>query len=208
MSKINPKVDLYFAEGCGRCAMGGTPQCKVHNWQPEMAHLRIVLLDCGLTEEVKWSVPCYTFQNNNVIILAAFKEYCSLSFFKGGLLKDSSGILSKPGENSQAARLIKFTNVKQIIELEPIIKAYIQEAIEIEKMGATIAKKEDLEPIPAELEAKFKENTTLKAAFEALTQGRQRGYILHFSQPKQSKTREARIEKYIPKIMEGKGFFD
>jgi uncharacterized protein YdeI (YjbR/CyaY-like superfamily) len=208
MHILNPKVDLYFAEGCGRCPLVATPQCKVHQWQLEMAQLRMILLDCGLTEDLKWSVPCYTSEGNNVAILAAFKEYCALSFFKGALLQDVDGMLKKPGDNSQAVRLFRFTSLQEIIEMELTIKAYILEAIDIEKSGLKVAKKEELEPIPAEFQAKLAENASLKAAFEALTQGRQRGYILHFSQPKQSKTREARIEKYIPKILEGKGFFD
>ncbi len=205
---MNPQVDQYFTQGCGRCPLGGTPECKVHNWTQEMEQLRAILHECDLTEELKWSVPCYTFRNNNVLILSAFKDYCSLSFFKGALLNDEAGILEKPGPNSQAARLIKFTNVQQVIELEPTIKAFIQQAIDIEKAGRTVAFKKNPEPMPEELEQKLEEDPVFKAAFEALTPGRQRGYIIYFSGAKQSKTREARIEKYMPKILEGKGFHD
>lgn len=205
---MNPQVDQYFTQGCGRCPLGGTPECKVHNWPQEMEQLRAILHECDLTEELKWSVPCYTFQNNNILILSAFKEYCSLSFFKGALLNDEAGILDKPGPNSQAARLIKFTNVQQVIELEPTIKAYIQQAIDIEKAGLTVEFKKNPEPMPEELEQKLDEDPVFKAAFEALTPGRQRGYIIYFSGAKQAQTREARIEKYMPKILEGKGFHD
>ncbi|MEZ4992866.1 MAG: YdeI/OmpD-associated family protein [Saprospiraceae bacterium] len=205
---MNPKIDNYLAEGCGRCPLGGTPQCKVHNWEEELTRLRDIILDCGLTEELKWGVPCYTFQESNILIMSAFKEYCAVSFFKGVLLQDAAGILDKPGENSKAARLIRFTDVQQIVDLETTIKEYIYEAVEVEKAGLKVAFKKNPEPIPEELEKKLDEDPALRSAFEALTPGRQRGYILYFSQPKQAKTREARIEKYIPKIFEGRGFHD
>ncbi len=205
---MNPKVDTYLIEGCGRCPLGGTPDCKVLPWVEEIKALRKILLECGLTEDLKWKVPCYTYQNKNVLILSAFKEYCAISFFKGSLLTDTQHTLTKPGENSQAARLIKFTNTKEIPEMEPIIKAYVYEAIEVEKAGLKVAFKKNPEPIPAELQQKLDEDPTFKSAFEALTPGRQRGYILYFSAPKQSKTRISRIEKYKQKILEGKGFHD
>ena len=208
MSTMNPQVDAYLAEGCGRCPPWRTPDCKVHTWQAELEKLRRILLDSELTEEVKWKVPCYTFENSNVVIMSAFKEYCSLSFFKGALLKDPHGVLEKPGENSQAARLIKFTHVEKIVEMEPILKATIQEAIEVEKAGLKVEFKTNPEPIPDELQNKFDEDPAFQAAFEALTPGRQRGYILYFSGAKQSKTRTSRIEKYISQIFEGKGFHD
>ena len=209
MRKINPKVDFYFAAGCGRCPLGNTPECKVHNWTEELKTLREIVLECGLTEELKWGVPCYTFEGNNVFIIGAFKEYCMISFFKGVLLKDTSGILSKQGENSQAGRLLKFTDVRQIIEKETILKAYIQEAIEIEKAGLKVEYKDVSEyEIPDELQRKLDENEAFRNAFNALTPGRQKGYILHFSQPKQSKTRESRIEKSMPQIFLGKGLND
>lgn len=205
---MNPQIDHYLRDGCGRCPLGGTPDCKVHNWPQELKKLRTIVLDCGLTEELKWGVPCYTFQNNNILIVSALKDYCTLSFFKGALLSDTKGILQKPGENTQAARLIKFTSPSAITAMEDILKAYIFEAIEVEKAGLEVVFKKNTEPFPKELENKLAEDPAFKAAFEALTPGRQRGYVLHFSQPKQSTTRESRIEKCIPKIMEGKGFND
>lgn len=205
---MNPQIDNYLSEGCGRCPLGGTPDCKVHNWPQELKKLRTIVLDCGLTEELKWGVPCYTFQNNNILIVSALKDYCALSFFKGALLSDTNGILQKPGENTQAARLIKFTSLPEIIGMEDILKAYIFEAIEMEKAGLEVVFKKNPEPVPDELQRKLDKDSSFKATFEALTPGRQRCYILHFSQPKQSATRESRIEKCIPKIMEGKGFND
>ena len=206
---LNPKVDNYFIEGCGRCSLVGTPQCKVHNWQAEMQHLRMILNDCGLVEDLKWSMPCYTFQGKNVVMLAAFKEFCSISFFKGALLKDEQGILVKQGENSQVTRLFKTTDIQTIIENELHIKAYILEAIEIEKSGQKVELKDNTTLVlPEELLEKFKEMPAFQTAFEALTSGRQRGYQIHFSQPKQAQTRMARVEKYREQIMEGKGFYD
>jgi uncharacterized protein YdeI (YjbR/CyaY-like superfamily) len=205
---MTTSVETYLLDGCGRCAFGGTPQCKVNSWREEMRLLRRIILDCELTEESKWGVPCYTYKGNNVLIMSAFKEYCSISFFKGSLLQDSDQLLDKPGENSQAARLFKFTTVKEILAKEASIKAYIYEAIEVERAGLQVEFKKELDPIPEELQKKLDENAELKSAFEGLTPGRQRGYILHISQSKQSKTREARIEKCIPKILEGKGFHD
>jgi len=209
MPRMNPKIDNFLAVGCGRCPLVGTPQCKAKTWQAELKALRKILLDSPLTEELKWSVPCYTFQKSNVVILSALKESCTLSFFKGALLKDPHGILTKPGENSQAGRLIRFTSVQQIVELEPILKAYLHEAIEVEKAGLKVDfKAKDELVIPEELQNKFATDPALKTAFESLTPGRQRGYILFFTAPKQSKTRESRIEKNIPRILEGKGLHD
>jgi uncharacterized protein YdeI (YjbR/CyaY-like superfamily) len=205
---MTTSVETYLLDGCGRCAFGGTPQCKVNSWREEMKLLRRIILDCELTEESKWGVPCYTYKGNNVLIMSAFKEYCSISFFKSALLQDSDKLLVKPGENSQAARLFKFTTVKEIIAIEATLKAYIYEAIEVERAGLQVDFKKELEPIPNELQKKLDENAELKSAFERLTPGKRRGYILHISQSKQSKTREARIEKCIPKILEGKGFHD
>ncbi|MEQ8556456.1 MAG: YdeI/OmpD-associated family protein [Cyclobacteriaceae bacterium] len=205
---IAQDVETYLSEGCGRCPLGGTPECKVHTWSAELKYLRSIVLDCGLTETAKWGVPCYTYKNGNVSIVSAFKDYASLSFFKGALLKDSLGILEKPGANTQSDRLIKFTSVKQITDLEQTLREYIYEAIEVERLGLKVEFKKNPEPMPEELEIRLEEDPQLKSAFYALTSGRQRGYIIHFAQPKQSKTRVARIEKCIPKIMEGKGFFD
>ena len=192
---MNPKVDAYLS--------------KIKNWQEELEKLRSILLDCQLIEELKWRSPCYTFQNTNIIILGNFKEYCTLSFFKGVLLNDANHILIAPGENSQSVRLIKFTNISQIIKLEPIIKAYIYEAIEIEKAGLKVDLKQSTNlTFPDEFQKKLDSIPALKKAFDALTPGRKRAYNLHFSSAKQSKTREARIKNYIPKILDGIGIND
>tara|TARA_R110002050_G_scaffold5843_1_gene25063 strand:+ start:174 stop:794 length:621 start_codon:yes stop_codon:yes gene_type:complete len=206
---MNPQIDIYLADGCGRCPLGGTPDCKVNNWIEELKQLRLIILETGLIEELKWGVPCYTFDKSNVLVMAAFKNYCSVSFFKGVLLEDDKGILAKAGENSQSARLIRFTNVKQVLDLELTLKEYIKKAIEVEKAGLKVHFKNPSEQdIPEEFQHKLDESPELRTAFEALTPGRQRGYLLHFSGAKQSKTRVSRIEKYIPKILEGKGFHD
>lgn len=202
---MNPRVDVYLTAGCGRCPLGNTPQCKVHKWDAELEKLRAIILDCGLDEELKWGVPCYTFQKSNILLLGAFNESCALSFLKGALLKDADGILSKPGENTQAARVIRFTGVREIIELEAILKTYIHEAVEIEKAGLKVDFKKNPEPVPEEFQNKLDEIPALQTAFKALTPGRRRAYILYFSQPKQSKTRASRIEKCLPQILSGKG---
>lgn len=195
VTKMNPKVDAYLS--------------KAKKWQEEMGKLRTICLDCGLTEELKWGAPCYTFQKSNVAIIGAFKEYCALSFFKGALLKDPNDILVKPGENTRAVRMVRFTNVREIIEMEPILKAYINEAIEVEKAGLKVnfTKSREL-IIPEELQNKFDEIPALKAAFDALTPGRQREYVLYFSAAKQSKTRESRVERHMQQILDGKGLND
>lgn len=205
---MNPKVDNYLEQGCLRCELGGTPDCKVHTWTAELQKLRAIVLNCGLTEELKWGVPCYTFNDSNVLTVSALKNYSVISFFKGVLLKDAKDILEMPGPNSQSARYIKFVDAKRIPEMEAVIKAYIYEAIEVEKAGLKVNFKKNPEPIPAELEQKFEEDPVLKSAFESLTPGRQRGYILYFSQPKQSKTRESRIKKCTGKILNGEGLHD
>lgn len=207
-SKMNPDADTYFSEGCGRCPLGGTPGCKVHKWTGELEQLRSIVLDCGLTEERKWGVPCYTYQNHNVVIIGAFKDYCALSFFKGALLNDASGILRKPGKNTQSGRIIPFTERKEIAAMETLLKTYIHEAIEVEKARLKMDFKKNPEPVPEELQDKLEEIPALRTAFEALTPGRQRGYILHFSGARQSATRKSRIEKCIPKIFSGKGLHD
>ncbi len=209
MNQMNPKVDIYFTAGCGRCPLGNTPQCKVHKWGAELETLRMLILDCGLTEELKWGVPVYTLQKSNVVLLSAFNENCTLSFFKGALLNDAQGILSKPGENTQAGRVIRFTNVREIAEMETVLKAYIYEAIEVEKAGLKVNFKKTAEfIIPEELQNKLDEIPVLKTAFETLTPGRQRAYMLHFSAPKQAKTRASRVEKCMPQILKGKGLND
>jgi uncharacterized protein YdeI (YjbR/CyaY-like superfamily) len=205
---MDPKVDLYIADGCGRCAFYATPQCKVKKWQIALETLRQVALESGLTEELKWAVPCYTFKKSNVAIVAAFKDYCAISFFKGALLQDSHSILDKPGESTQSARLIKFTHVEEIMEKKWILKDYILEAIALEANGKKVTFNRNLEPIPEELENKFSELPIFKKAFYSLASGKQRGYIIYFSQPKQSQTRNARIEKCMEQILNGKGLND
>jgi uncharacterized protein YdeI (YjbR/CyaY-like superfamily) len=195
MKTLNPKVDGYLR--------------KSKKWQEELQKLRMILLGCQLTEEVKWRVPCYTFQERNIVILGRFKECCVLSFVKGALLHDASGILVKPGENTQAARVIRFTNVQQIVEMEPILKAYIYEAIEVEKAGLKVKFKKIAEmKLPEEFQNKLDEIPALKTAFDALTPGRQRAYILYFSAPKQAKTRGSRVEKCMQQILNGLGIDD
>lgn len=204
--EMTKDIETYLLEGCGRCELGGTPDCKVHTWTNEIRELRRIILSCGLDEEVKWGNPCYTFQGNNVLMIAAFKQFVSLSFFKGVLLSDSDKLLAQQGENSQAVRVLKFIEVKRVLELEPVIKSYIYEAIEVEKRGLKVSfkAKDDL-VYPDELLQAFEGNEDLKTAFEALTPGRQRGFILHFTQPKKSETRTNRIEKCKPLIFDGKG---
>jgi len=192
---MNPKVDFFFS--------------KAKKWQEEFEKLRTIILDCGLTEELKWGKPCYTFQNSNIVLIHGFKEYCALLFFKGALLKDTKGILLQQTENVQAARQIRFTNVREIGKMEPILKAYIKEAIEVEKAGLKVDYKKTADfAIPEEFQNKLDEIPALKTAFGALTPGRQRGYILYFSAPKQAKTRESRVEKCMQQILNGKGLND
>lgn len=205
---MNPGVDQYLIDGCMRCKFGGTAQCKVHDWKEELVMLRHIVLECGLTEEVKWGVPCYTTENKNVVIVSAFKDYSALSFFKGALLKDPHKILIKQGKNSQSARIIKFTNTKQIDEQQEKLKAYILEAADNERKGLKVEFSKSPEPVPEELNQEFDDNPELKKAFYELTPGRQRGYIIYFSQPKQSQTRFNRIEKNKKKILMGEGLHD
>lgn len=206
---MNPKVDLYLTAGCGRCPLMNTPECKVHNWTEELAKLRTIILECNLDEELKWGVPCYTFQQSNILLLSAFKDYCAISFLKGSLLKDAENILVKQTENVQATRQIRFTDVRKIIEIESVLKDYIFEAVEVEKAGLKPILRQTSEfKIPEKFQNKLDENLALKSAFNGLTPGRQRAYIFYFSQPKQSPTRQARIEKYVPQILIGKGLND
>lgn len=182
---------------------------KGKKWQEEIKQLQAIVLDCHLTEELKWGWPCYSYQNKNIVLIHGFKEYCALLFMKGALLNDTHGILVQQTEHVQAARQIRFCNVQEIVELEPVLKAYIYEAIEVEKAGLKVHFRTTAEfPIPEEFQKKLNENPTLKTAFESLTPGRQRAYKLYFSAAKQSKTRESRIEKQIPQILSGKGLND
>ena len=192
---MNPKVDFYFS--------------KAQKWQKELEKLRTIILDCHLTEELKWGVPCYSFQESNIVLIHVFKEYCALLFIKGALLHNANGILIQQTKNVQAGRQIRFTNVREIIEMETILKAYINEAIEVENAGLKVNFKKTTEfIIPEEFQNKLDEIPALKTAFVALTPGRQRAYILYFSEPKQSKTRESRVEKCTQQILNGKGLND
>jgi uncharacterized protein YdeI (YjbR/CyaY-like superfamily) len=192
---MNPKVDFYFR--------------KAKKWRDEMEKLRTIVLECHLTEELKWGVPVYTFEKHNIVLIHGFKEYCALLFVKGVLMQDAEGILIQQTKNVQAGRQIRFAHAGEIIAMEPILKAYIREAIEIEKAGLKVVHKETSEyPVPVELQKKLDEIPRFKKAFYELTPGRQRGYLFYFAQPKLSKTREARIEKYMPHILKGKGWND
>jgi uncharacterized protein YdeI (YjbR/CyaY-like superfamily) len=192
---MNPKVDFYFI--------------KEKKWQEEIEKLRTIILNCGLTEELKWGVPAYTYQKSNVVLIHTFKEYCAVLFFKGALLKDDKGILVQQTKNVQAARQVRFTSLQEVVKLQSTLKAYIYEAIEVEKAGLKVELKKTTEfEMPEEFQKKLDKTPSLKKAFHALTPGRQRGYLLYFSQAKQAKTRESRIEKYIPNILNGKGLDD
>jgi uncharacterized protein YdeI (YjbR/CyaY-like superfamily) len=192
---MNPKVDFYFD--------------KAKNWQEETRLLRKIVLECGLGEELKWGCPCYTYQKTNIVLIHVFKEYCALLFFKGALLHDSKAILIQQTENVQAARQARFNNVREITKLRAILKAYIYEAIEVEKAGLKVNLKKTTEyAVPEEFQQRLDKNPALKTAFYELTPGRQRGYLLHFSAPKQSKTRESRVEKCMKQILNGKGLND
>lgn len=195
-SNINPKVDFYFT--------------KAKKWQDEIVKLRAILLDCGgLTEELKWGCPCYTLQNANVVLIHSFKEYCALLFFKGALIQDIKGIMIRQTENVQSSRQVRFTNLKEILKLEATLKDYVYEAIEVEKAGLKVTLKNTSEyPVPNEFQNKLDSEPKLFAAFIALTPGRQRAYLFYFSQPKQAKTRQARVDKYVLQILEGRGLND
>jgi uncharacterized protein YdeI (YjbR/CyaY-like superfamily) len=192
---MNPKVDWFFE--------------KDTKWRKEYERLRSIVLDCGLIEELKWGCPCYTFENSNVVLIHGFKEYCALLFFKGALLKDTDGILIQQTENVQSARQVRFTNLAEINKLQKVVKAYVYQAIEVEKAGLKVKLKKTAEyKMPEEFKMKLDKLPKLKMAFDELTPGRQRAYLFYFSQPKQAKTREARIEKYMPLILAGKGLDD
>lgn len=209
MSPRNVEIDAYLRDGCGRCSLGGTPGCKVQAWQDELKVLREIVLDSGLSEERKWGVPVYTIEGKNVTIVSALKSCATISFLKGVLISDHHNILTKPGENSQSDRVVKFTSVEAIRRLEPALREYIQQAIEIQRSGEKVSfdAKFDLE-LPLELTNRLALSSELKRAWENLTPGRKRGYVLFISAAKQSKTREARIDKYIPTILQGKGMHD
>lgn len=193
-SIMNPRVDFFF---------------KSVKWHEEYEHLRMIALESGLKEELKWGCPCYSDDKKNIVLIHGFKDYCAVLFFKGALLKDPKGILIQQTKNVQSARQVRFTNVKEIIKLAPTLKKYIKEAIEVEKAGLKVTLKKTTDyPVPEEFQVKLDKMPALKRAFAALTPGRQRAYIFYFSQPKQAKTREARVEKYLPQILSGKGLDD
>jgi uncharacterized protein YdeI (YjbR/CyaY-like superfamily) len=192
---MNPKVDWFFN--------------KATKWQKEYETLRAIVLECNLTEELKWGQPCYMFEKSNIVLIHGFKDYCALLFFKGALLKDKKKILIQQTENVQAARQIRFTSVQQIVKMKAILKAYIYEAVEVDEAGLKVDFKKTKEfTMPEEFQKKLNKSRALKTAFEALTPGRQRGYLLYFSSAKQAKTRESRVEKFMPKILKGKGLED
>lgn len=192
---MNPKVDWFFE--------------KAGKWKEEVDEMRKIVLECHLTEELKWGCPCYTYEKKNIVLIHVFKEYCAFLFFKGSLMKDPDNILVQQTENVQSARQVRFTGLKEIKDLKEVLKAYIFQAVEVEESGVKVEMKKTNEfPVSEELEEKFREMPALKEAFEALTPGRQRAYLLHFSQPKQAKTRESRIEKCVQWILDGKGLND
>jgi len=206
-TELNPQVDKYLVDGCMRCKYGGTPQCKVLTWTEELETLRQIVLETGLTEEIKWGVPVYTQNGKNIVTVNALKDSANIGFYKGAIMKDSHKILEQQG-NIQSARIIRFTDVERINKIKDILKSYVLEAIEIEKSGKKVETVKNPEPIPEELLQAFEDDAAFENAFYALTPGRQRGYIIYFSQPKQSATRISRIEKYKEQIFNGVGLHD
>lgn len=204
----NTSVDSYLAEGCGRCDRFRMPSCKVHTWAEALAALRDLLRTSALTEEVKWGQPCYTLGGKNVVMIAAFDDSCALSFFKGILLTDPDGLLERPGPNSHAGRLFRFTSVEEVAARRALAAQFVEEAIALERSGARVPTRERSEPMPDELQEALDAHPRVQAAFDALTPGRRRSYVLHVSGAKQSKTRAARAERCIPKILAGKGFHE
>jgi len=205
---MNPAVDHYLLFGCGRCPRGGTPECTVNRWRSLLQEMRRILLDSGLTEERKWGVPCYTIDGKNVILIGSFNDYVVISFLKGSLLVDPNGILEKAGPNSHVGRLLRFTELEKLLDMEPAIRDFIREAADVERKGLMVERDAVPEAVPDELQQMFEEDPSFEAAFYRLSPGRQRGYLIHFGQPKQSETRIRRIEKYMDRIFEGIGFHD
>ncbi|MFM8262510.1 MAG: YdeI/OmpD-associated family protein [Pirellula sp.] len=209
MTKKPTNVMEFLKHGCGRCPLGDTPECKVHAWQPELKVLREMMLQAGLVEEIKWSVPCYTHKGKNIAVVAALKDHCSVSFFKGAGLDDPSGVLERPGENSQAARVLRLTSTKQIRGLGTAIEGFIRQAVTLEESGYKLPKTSPTQmDWPSELVRALEGDSRLREAFEALTPGRQRGYLLYVAGAKQSKTRMDRIEKNRERILNGLGLHD
>jgi uncharacterized protein YdeI (YjbR/CyaY-like superfamily) len=201
-------IETYFVEGCGRCSLFATDQCKAVRWNKELLLLRGFINELGLEETVKWGVPCYMYQGKNLFMLSAFKHYCGIMFFQGALLRDEAQLLARPSEQTQATRQLRYTNTEDIVHQRELIKSYILEAIDIEKSGLKAAKTAPELPIPEELQAQFSADEAFKHAFEALTPGRRRGYLLFFNGAKQAATRSSRIEKYKTQIFQGKGMND
>lgn len=201
-------VGTYIADGCGRCEMYRTPQCKVHRWPEALVAIREILRGSELVETMKWGVPCYTLNGKNVVLVSALNDFCALGFFKGVLLPDPDGLLVKPGPNTQAARQLRFTSVEQVEEQRSAIARLVRAAVEVERSGKTVAFVREPEPVPAELRVLFEEDLVLASAFEALSPGRRRSYVLHVAGAKQAATRSRRAAKCIPKIMAGKGFHE
>lgn len=206
---MNSNVDSFFVDGCGRCEHYATPRCKVRTWSAELKALREIVLDCGLKEESKWGHPCYTSDGKNIVLMGAFKEYLSLTFFKGALLKDPKRLLVQQTENVQSGRQLRFTKKSEILKAKALIQSYVREAVAITEAGLKVVKKqtEDFD-VPEELTAAFKKDPKFHGAFQRLTPGRQRGYLLHFSGAKGSATRASRIEKHRDRIFQGLGFHD
>lgn len=205
---MTKSADEYFVVGCMRCNLGGTPQCKVHQWIDPLLLLRGIIHETGLKEECKWGVPCYTLNGKNVLMLSAFKDYCFVSFFKGALLSDPDALLSSPGENSQHTKLYKFTTGLEVLDHKENLLSFIQQAINIEKLGLKVETIPNPEPVPEELLTRMEEIPALKQSFYQLTPGKQRGYKIYISQAKQSISRMKRVDQCIPKILNGEGFHD
>lgn len=204
---MNPLIDAYLTDGCGRCKLYATPECKVHRWPDELRLLRAMVLSCGLVEELKWSMPCYTLRGKNVLMLFAFKDCCAISFFKGQLLTDPWGILQMPGENSHEGRLVRFASVQQIMGIEAELRTLIHEAIAVEEAGLKVPRRPAAELVlPTELDTLLNNDPALREAWTALTPGRQRSHVLHIGSAKQAATRESRAAKCIPTIMAGRGW--
>jgi uncharacterized protein YdeI (YjbR/CyaY-like superfamily) len=201
-------VEQYLLDGCGRCSKGGTPNCTVHKWQPILVAMRELATECLLTEEVKWSVPCYTLKGKNVLMIHAFKEYCSIMFMKGSLLTDPKNILHRQTENVTAGRQLRYTRIEDFLAQRERAKAFILEAIQLEEAGKKVEKRTEEEPMVEELKEAFVQDSAFKTAFYQLTPGRQRAYLLHFAQAKQAETRASRIEKCMPMILRGEGLHD
>lgn len=205
---MNQAVDEYLLKGCGRCPRGGTPACSVNRWRGILQEMRRIMLDTGLTEERKWGVPCYTADGKNVILIGSFLDYVVISFLKGGLMSDPHNVLQKSGPNSHIGRIIRFTDIEALLNMESVIHEYVREAVEVERKGLTLEREAVPESVPDELQRFFEDDPSFEAAFYALTPGRQRGYLIHIGQAKNSETGERRIVKHFDRIFAGLGMHD